>query len=106
MMQVNKIICKLSKVQNYVMLEMEYGAVIGELSDKRNGRYELFIRKRNWFPETCHPCEHPFILKTLNKNTVFVLLELGLIHKDNKVAESMLPFSRDYWYVFEGKDAS
>ena len=46
---------KLSKAQNYVMLEMQYGAVIGELSDKKNGRYELFISKPDWFPETCHP---------------------------------------------------
>lgn len=92
---------KLSKAQNYVMLEMQYGAVIGELSDKHNGRYELFIRKLNWFPETCHPCEHPFVVKRLNKNTVFVLLTLGLICKDNKVAELMVPFGRDTWYVFK-----
>ena len=96
---------KLTKAQNYVMLEMKYGAVIGELSDKRNGRYELFIRKPDWFPETCHPCEHGFIVKRINKNTVFALLALGLIRQDNEVAESMTPFGRDTWYVFRGKDA-
>ena len=95
----------LSKAQNYVLLEMEYGAIIGELSDKINGRYELFIRKPNWFPETCHPCEHPFTVKRISKNTVYALLTLGLIRRDNTVAESMNPFSRDVWYVFEGTDA-
>lgn len=92
---------KLSKAQNYVMLEMQYGSVIGELSDKINGRYELFTRKQDWIPETCHPCEHPFVVKTINKNTVFALLALGLICKDNTVAESMKPFGRDAWYVLD-----
>ncbi len=91
---------KLSKAQTYVMLEMEHGAVIGELSDKHNGRYELFIRKPNWFPETCHPCEHPFVVKRINKDTVFALLTLGFIRKDNSIADSMSPFGRDVWYVF------
>jgi len=90
---------KLSKAQNYVMLEMEFGAVIGELSDKRNGRYELFMRKPDWFPETNHPCQHPFIVKRINKNTVFALLASGLICIDNTVAETMKPFGRDFWYV-------
>ena len=97
----NKMTNKLSVAQNYVMLEMQYGAVVGELSDKTNGRYELFTRKPNWFPETCHPCEHGFIVKRINKNTIFALLELGLICKNNTVAEAMKPFSRDCWYAFK-----
>ncbi len=94
----------ISKAQNYVMLEMQYGAVIGELSDKVNGRYELFIRKPDWFPETCHPCEHGFIIKRINKNTAFALLSEGLICDDNSVASSMLPFSRDVWYRIKEKE--
>ncbi len=92
---------KLSKAQRGVVHQMQNGSVIGELSDKFNGLYEIFTRKPNWFPETCHPFEHPFVVKRLNKNTVFALLALDLIRKDNKVAELMVPFSRDAWYVFE-----
>lgn len=92
---------KLSKEQKDVVCQMQNGSVIGESSDKFNGLYELFTRKPNRFPVTCHPCEHPFVVKRLNKNTVFALLALGLICKDNKVAELMVPFGRDVWYVFE-----
>lgn len=92
---------KLSKAQKDVVRQMQNGSVIGEASDKFNGLYELFTRKPNWFPETCHPLEHPFVVKKLNKNTVFALLALNLICKDNKTAESMVPFGRDVWYVFE-----
>jgi hypothetical protein len=83
---------KLTKAQKAVVLELQKGAVIGELSDKRNGRYKLFMRKTNWFPITCHQFEHPFTVMRLNKNTVFALLTLGLIEKDR-------PFERDNWYV-------
>jgi hypothetical protein len=99
----NKIIYKeLSKAQNNVVRQIKSGSVIGELSDKFNGRYELFTRKPNWFPKTCHPCEHPFVVKRISKNTVFALLTASLIHKKD-VAEAMWPFSRDVWYVFKAK---
>lgn len=90
---------QLSKVQKEVIHQMQSGSVIGEFSDKTNGRYELFTRKPDWFPVTCHPLEHPFVVKRINKNTVFALLALGLICKDNTVAEAMHPFSRDVWYA-------
>ncbi len=67
---------------------MNQGAVIGELSDTLNGRYELFIG-----------IKYPFSIKRLNKNTVFALLTLGLIKQDNSIAEKMKPFIRDYWYI-------
>lgn len=92
---------KLTKAQQEVVFELQKGAVIGEMSFKRNSRYELFIRKPNWFPVTCHHFEHPFEIKRLNKNTVFALLALGLICQDNTIAETMRPFTRDDWYVFE-----
>jgi len=92
---------KLSKAQKDVMRQIQNGSVIGELSDKFNGRYELFTRVPNGFPVTCRPCERPFVLKRINKNTVFALLGLGLICKDNTVEETMYPFTRDCWYVFE-----
>ena len=91
----------LSNTQKRIIDRMQEGAVIGELSDKFNGRYELFMRKKNWLAETKHPLEHPFQIRRLNKNTVFALLALGLIRKDNSVAKEMKPFSRDVWYVFE-----
>jgi hypothetical protein len=91
----------LTKAQQNVMSKMQTGSVIGELSDKINGRYELFTRKPNCFPESHHQNEHPFEIKSINKNTVFALLTLGLIRKDNEIAESMLPFGRDCWYVKE-----
>ena len=96
---------KLTKAQKDVVRQMQNGSVIGELSDKFNSQYELFTRKPNWFPETYHPCEHPFVVKRINKNTVFALLTLGLIRKDNKMAESMTPFGRDAWYVFKENEA-
>lgn len=92
---------KLTKAQQEVVFELQIGAVIGELSNKRNSRYELFVRKQNWFPVTCHHFEHPFKVKRLNKNTVFALLALGLICQDNTITETMTPFERDSWYVFE-----
>lgn len=92
---------KLSKAQNNVLSQMKNGSVIGEQSEKFNGRYELFTRKPDWVPETNNPCEHSFTVRTINRNTIFALLTLGFIHKSNRVAETMLPFSRDVWYVFE-----
>ena len=92
---------KLSEAQYKVLLQMKNGSVIGEQSEKFNGRYELFTRKPYWIPETNNPCEHSFTVRTINRNTIFALLTLGLIHKDNNVGETMLPFSRDVWYVFE-----
>ncbi len=91
---------KLSKAQYKVLLQMMTGSVIGEQSEKFNGRYELFTRKPNWVPETNNPCEHPFTVRTINKNTVFALLALDLIHKKD-MREAMWPFSRDVWYIFE-----
>lgn len=90
---------KLTKAQKDVVSQMQNGSVIGELSDKINGRYELFTRKPNWIPES--RLDSPFIVKTINKHTVFALLTLGLIRESNNVASSMLPFSRNVWYVFE-----
>jgi len=78
---------KISPAQMKVLEEMGQGAVIGELSDKINGRYELFTSE----PES-------FIIRSLNKNTVFALLSLGVIKRDNSISEQMAPFSRDYWY--------
>lgn len=89
---------RLTKAQSIVIEALKNGAVIGELSNKRNGRYELFVRKPNWFPVTSYHFEHPLEIKTLNKNTVFALLTLGLICQDNTIAERMLPFTRDCWY--------
>lgn len=92
----------LTVVQKKVVEQMRQGAVIGELSELRNGRYELFVRKANWTPRTGHPCENPFIVKRINKNTVFALLAIGLIRNDNTIAETMRPFVRDTWYVYDG----
>lgn len=94
---------KLSKAQNNVLSQMRNGSIIGELSDKFNGRYELFTRKPNWVPKTNHPLESPFVAETLNKNTVFALLTLGLIRKKD-IREAMWPFGRDVWYVFNLKN--
>ncbi len=80
---------------------MRQSSIVGEMSDKVNGRYELFTRRTNWFPKTHHPCEHPFVVKRLDKNTVFALLALGKIKKDNLVGSQMEPFSRDCWYICE-----
>jgi hypothetical protein len=88
-----------SSVQHEIFLELCKGAVIGELSDKIGGRYELFIRKTGWRPITGHHFEHPFIVKRLNKNTFFSLLENGIIEENNSCAENMLPFGRDKWYI-------
>ena len=77
----------LTKAQKEVVSQLQKGAVIGEYSDKINGRYELFIRKPN---------RHK--TKRLNKNTVFALLTIGLICENNKIAETMSPFHRDKWY--------
>lgn len=87
---------KLSKVQQAVIRQMRNGSVIGEFSDKMNGRYELITRNPN---ETHY--SNRFKVKRINKNTVFALLALGLIRKDDTVAKAMLPFGRDIWYVFE-----
>jgi hypothetical protein len=81
---------KLTKTQAEVLEKIRNGSVIGELSDKVNGRYELF---------TTTDIQGEFIIKKLNKNTVFALLTLGLIHIDNNVANNMRPYGRDYWYV-------
>lgn len=87
---------KLSKVQKKVLQQMQGGSVIGELSDKINGRYELFVRQ----PLVKDP-ESRYVVKLerLNKNTVFALMALDLIREDNEIAESMLPYGRDHWYV-------
>ena len=90
---------KLSKAQKKVLCQIRNGSIIGELSDKVNGRYELFTPKPSYTP--CRRLDYPFYVKTINKNTVFALLVLGLIREDNKVAKSMLPFSRDIWYVLK-----
>lgn len=94
---------KLSKVQNEVVARLRKGAVIGELSAKKNGLYELFVRKPDWIPpkrRSVFCLQHPFEIRRLNKNTVFALLGEGLIREDNKIAETMAPFSRDRWYGF------
>lgn len=90
----------ITKTQTQVLRCMRHGAVIGELSDKINGRYELFTRKPHCFRPKSWP-DHPFIIQTLNKNTVFALLTLGEIEIDNSIAEQMKPFGRDCWYVFK-----
>ena len=95
----NKII---SKAQKDVVRQMQSGSVIGELSDKVNGRYELFTRKPNYNPY--FRLDYPFLIRRINKHTVFALLTLGVIRKDNKVAEAMLPFSRNVWYVFDARE--
>ena len=94
-----------SKAQLAIMGRLRQGSVIGELSDKSNGRYELFTRKPGHFePKSWN--DHPFVVRRLNKNTVFGLLELGYIKKDNSLWEQMRPFFRDCWYVYKSRKVS
>ncbi len=89
----------LTRVQLRVLEQMKNGSVIGEFSQKRNGLYELFTKKPNFKIESLR--HSPFDVKTLNKNTFFALLELGLIKQDYFVGTAMSPFSRDCWYVYK-----
>ena len=90
---------ELSKAQDKVLRQMRNGSIIGELSDKVNGRYELFTPKPSY--TLCKRLDYPFYVRTINKTTVFTFLTLGLIREDSEVAKSMLPFSRNIWYVFK-----
>ena len=88
-----------SKEQLAIIEKLRQGSVIGELSNKVNGRYELFTRKQGCFePKSWN--DHNFIIRRLNKNTVFSLLALGYIKKDNSIEQQMRPFGRDCWYVY------
>ena len=90
----------MTKKQRYVLNKMRQGSVIGELSEKANGRYELFTKIPRYVVKSLN--DHRFIVERLNKNTVFALLGLGHICKDNFVETLMSPFCRDCWYVCNG----
>jgi hypothetical protein len=94
----------LSKVQAEVLEKLKSGSVIGELSDKTNGLYELFTKKSN-FVKSRHFNHVPFTVRRLNKNTVFALLTVGTIRIDNSIGAEMKPFSRDCWYVYNSGKA-
>lgn len=79
----------LTEEQLVVLEKLQQGAVIGEVSKKINGQYKLFSSRRG-IPE----------VSRLNKNTVFAMLTLGLIKKDNSIEGRMGPLSRDCWYVY------
>ncbi len=92
----------MTSAQEKVIAIMREGAVIGELTDKVNGLYELFVRSPNWQPSN-HPLDHPFVVQRLNKNTFFALLAEGRIVESDAICPQMLPFSRDAWYVLKGE---
>lgn len=92
---------RVSTTQATTLVKMRTGSVIGELTDKTNGRFELFTRKTGIFePKSLN--DHNFIVKRLNKNTVFALLQIGMITLDNSIENQMVPFGRDCWYVYNG----
>lgn len=88
---------KATKVQIEVLEKMQRGSVIGVLQNKINSRFELFTRNPDFKPSPRWN-HSPFIIETLNKNTVFALLTLGVIEDDHLIGEKMKPFSRDCWY--------
>lgn len=90
----------LNEAQSEVLEKMKCGSVIGELSDKINGRFELFTKKSDTYVRKSINDTGNFEVKRLNKNTVFALLELGIIKQDSFVETVMSPFSRDCWYVY------
>ena len=89
----------MTKTQTAVADKLRSGSVIGELSDKVNGRYELFTLQPG-AKKTNHPMDHNFKVERLNKNTFFALLAIGVIVQDDSVSASMSPFARDCWYRY------
>ena len=89
----------MTKKQKYVLDKMRKGSVIGELSQKANGRYELFTKIPGYIVKSHN--DHRFVVERLNKNTVFALLELGFIVRDDFVETLMNPFWRDCWYIYK-----
>ena len=85
-----------TEVQMVVLEKMMRGAVIGVRRERFNSTFELFTRNPDFKPGSLN--KTPFTICTLNKNTVFALLTLGVIEDDYLVGERMKPFSRDCWY--------
>ncbi len=91
---------KLTKSQLKILGEMRQGSVIGEL-DEGSGIYELFTEKPGYFePKSWN--DHPFVVRRLRKSTVLALIQSGFIIGDNSIASEMKPFSRNYWYIYNG----
>lgn len=87
----------LTKVQHDVLEKMKHGSVIGVLAEKVNSKFELFSKNPDFKPSSSRN-RSPFIIETLNKNTVFALLTLGRIEDDYLIGDRMKPFDRDCWY--------
>ena len=91
----------LTEVQQRVVLQMQKGSVVGELSSRVNGRFELFTKLQGFIKPKSLNDSCRFDVERINKSTVFALLEIGIIERDDFIETMMSPFSRDCWYVYK-----